>query len=325
MKNAGSNEIKQFREQFKYAPDLMEIFSDPEVVVLFFGMNPRNTEFSGILKSLFGKLKRKVFVLTSMSKDQIPKKIRQDVCILQYPQTNRDLALDFLVRLPRRQIGQKVDDHYQVFSNFQRYEYLIAQRDLERKALSIKYCTENFTNVFGTDDYLKSVSNTHAKKLQDEQKEITGSQSTSLEDFENSVLNGMIARRDNLYSLIREGKVKRIDVLFKKHPDKISEQDKQRIKDAIKLCKKGKVILKIKWIILDGIEVLRDSWPFDDPSMALIIGNADADFTVALCHASQANDKSKVRFQWVHKDTIFSRNRLGWFTRAWDLAQDLKL
>jgi hypothetical protein len=134
----------------------------------------------------------------------------------------------------------------------------------------------------------------------------------------------MIARRNNLRDLISKGKIKNIDVLFQKDPKIISSDDKIRIHDAMQLCKEGNVDLRIKWINLKLYNLLQDSWPFNDPSMALIIGNIDADYKIALCHASQANDISKVRFQWVHKDTIFSDNRLGWFTRAWDLASDVK-
>lgn len=312
--------LKNFKDGFKYGPDLQNVISKSDVVLLFFGINPNNDEFEGIIKSLYGEQDGDIFILNSQSKEVIPKDLTQNIYILQYPQTKRELALDFLVKLPPRIEEESQLKQYQVFSSFQRKDYLISQRDLEKNALSIKYCTKIFTNVFGTDDYLKTISEDLSKGIWKEEKEIIGSSFISFEDFKKSIYEGMIARRDNLYSMINNKEIKRIDVLFQIDPSNIKDEEKERIKDAIELCKKSNVILQIKWINLIENSILQDNYPFKDPSMALIIGNSKSNFTVALCHASQATDNSDIRFQWIHIDTIFSRNRLGWFTKAWDLA-----
>jgi hypothetical protein len=225
-----------------------------------------------------------------------------------------------LVKLPPRIVDQDTSKQYQVFPTYQRKKYLLAQKYLESAAISIKYCTENFTNVFGSNTYLKDISREYAEKIWKE--EVIVPPFKDVDEFTNDILEGMIARRENLENLIKNKKIKRIDVLFKKDPINMPQEEKQRIITAINLCSKNDMILQIKWFILNNHKDLQDAWPFQDPSMALIVGNSGSDFTVGLCHASQANDKSSVRFQWVHKDTFFANNRLAWFTRAWDLAED---
>lgn len=312
--------INRFRPEFQYAPDLKEIFSQTDVEVIFFGMNPTNSEFPEIVSSLFGDVKRRIHILAPITEEELPKTIKQDIVLMRYPSDRHELALDFLVRLPPRKLDDETKKQYQVFSTFQRREYLLAQGGLEKNALSIKYCTENFTNVFGDDPYLEKTAREYAQKVWKSKE--SGSRFRNVEEFTHDILNGMKGRRDNLYQMIREQKIKRIYVLFKKNPRNIKDDELLRIKEASTLCEKHQVQLIVRWFLLEEHEDLQDAWPFKDPSMALIVGNKGSDFTVALCHASQANDSSPVRFQWVHKDTVFSTNRLGWFTRAWDLAQD---
>ena len=315
--------IKRFRPEFQYAPDIREIFLQDGVEVIVFGMNPKNSEFSEIISSLFGDVRKRIHILAPVTKEDIPMTIKQDVVLLEYPDNRHELALDFLVRLPPRKLNEETKKHYQVFSTFQRKEYLLAQEELEKKALSLKYCTENFTNVFGDDNYLKKTAHEYAEKVWKTKE--SGSHYRDVEDFSQDIFNGMKGRRDNLYQMIREQKIKRIYVLFKKDPRNIKDAELLRMKEASNLCQEYNVTLLTRWFLLEEHLDLQDAWPFKDPSMALIIGNTGSGFTVSLCHASQANDSSPVRFQWVHKDTVFSTNRLGWFTRAWDLAQEFNI
>lgn len=327
----GYNIAPQQFNEFDLQPNFSNLFGTSDVEVLFFGTNPTNSEFKGLVKSIFKDIHKNIYVLSSKSILNVANDIKQDITLLKYPTDRYELALDFLLRLePRTEDGTgkklKHENMYKVFSTIERQEYLDAQRELEKNALAIMYCTPKFTNVFSEDDtYIDTAARDFAKSVYGlQEKSIFYDKNGKLleeKDYFEKVRDGMKRRRDNLLDLIEKKVITSIYVLFK---DKPNADDIKRINYARKVCE-GKVNLYIRQInwelksykLLDNIEP-----PFEEPSMALIIGNPKAKFKVALCHASQATTTSYVRFQWIHTDTIFAENRLAWFDRAWELGKD---
>jgi len=62
---------EEFRKDFIHQPDFNAIFHNSEVEILFFGMEPTNQEFKGLVTSFFGTDNRDIFVLFSTDVNKV--------------------------------------------------------------------------------------------------------------------------------------------------------------------------------------------------------------------------------------------------------------
>ncbi|TVZ41425.1 SIR2-like protein [Alteromonadaceae bacterium 2753L.S.0a.02] len=303
---------------FKEEPaGLSKLLADDTIHVIVVGVNPAGSEFAALLEaSLQSDTSAHFHILAEQGSLEVFRTAmlnRRVGASLKwtgygYKEGEHFQILDFLARLAGNhgsvvdelpEFGASWDPIYRIYVNEDRDKYLLEQAKLEEMASEIWYATPVFSNVFGTDEYIKIAADAAAEKAFE----------NPTDDDRNRVYQAMLKRRNVVAEGVASGRIKAIRCLYWDD----TKDTKSRINNAKKMFK-TKADFAARKI---DIKAHPDSAPEGlGPSFAAIVGKQTAPFRIALCHAHQAN-ASSASFQWIHVNSDTAQERLSWFLRAW--------
>lgn len=310
---------------FKQTPaGLSRLFSDDEVHVVVIGVNPAGGEFAAILEASLAEESSALFHIVAERErlDHFTEALRNRPLGARlrwqgygYARGEHHQVLEFIARLTGRSDGirQWLDQSnpcwrplYRVYPNEMRADYLYEQARLEEMAAEVWYATPCFTNVFGSDQYLRSAALAAASKA------CTQPTPTEVD----AIYESMLHRRNVMLTGAQCGRIKAVRCMYWQE----TEDTAARIalaRDSFK----NPAEFSVKKLAINAYP--DDSPPGLGPSFAVVIGNQSAPYRIALYHAHQAN-ASKASFQWLHVNTPTAEERLAWFARAWQSAVEVE-